>query len=329
MLYVRNVFFGCFLAVVPFLVGVAAAQQCTGCDLCDACQNPAHPQYDPSKVCNEDRCLELSMELYTSCGLGCLFEKSWTWPEGHCIPDPALCASSSSSSSAENCKNCATCSFLCPKKECQSLGPCVWSFPNKCDPDPASCPPPSDCGDGSVDPGEECGEPTLTCPSGQQCNIVTCLCYTCGDGTLDPGEQCEVGIACPNATDQCNPLSCQCGPCDMENCGSCGDDPARGDDPDGLCEERECMARGPCFYRRYTLSAEGTCTLEESVCQGVIPNACFDCKECGVGWWNICDKTECEKSLGLDQYCIFTPRPILGFFGAGLCAPDVSECVPP
>jgi cysteine-rich repeat protein len=54
----------------------------------------------------------------------------------------------------------------------------------------------AECGNGVVDPGEECNEPGLTCGSGESCNNATCSCVyspVCGNGILDPGEECDDG----------------------------------------------------------------------------------------------------------------------------------------
>ncbi|MBD3388843.1 MAG: hypothetical protein GF416_07230 [Candidatus Altiarchaeales archaeon] len=53
------------------------------------------------------------------------------------------------------------------------------------------------CGDGELDPGEECEvEMVEMCLTGFECNLQTCHCDKvpyCGDGILDQGEQCETG----------------------------------------------------------------------------------------------------------------------------------------
>ncbi|ALM10486.1 MAG: hypothetical protein PeribacterA2_1134 [Candidatus Peribacter riflensis] len=91
------------------------------------------------------------------------------------------------------------------------------------------------CGNGAVDEWEQCGEPTLSCASNQNCVGCLCLplgtgegptfpnvrvcsvvrqcpdgtpllprpfcefgqCPQCGNWALDPGESCEVGVCCP------------------------------------------------------------------------------------------------------------------------------------
>jgi hypothetical protein len=75
------------------------------------------------------------------------------------------------------------------------------------------------CGDGNVDPGEQCGEPGLSCTD--PCTTcVQCICaakpVTCGDGAVCGSEQCEQdadcggGLVCQGC--ECvNPPACQSG----------------------------------------------------------------------------------------------------------------------
>ena len=56
-----------------------------------------------------------------------------------------------------------------------------------CNPDPATCTP-FTCGDGSIDPPEDCD---IGIPD--SCSVGTCteFCSCCGDGVVGPGEQCD------------------------------------------------------------------------------------------------------------------------------------------
>ncbi len=80
------------------------------------------------------------------------------------------------------------------------------------------------CGDGRVNAGEQCGEPGLRCPSGQDCNTRFCTCSgapACGDGFVDEGEQCnEPGLRC-GARSYCEDRTCICTPFIPK--GRCGD----------------------------------------------------------------------------------------------------------
>src|SRR5262249_34524201 len=55
------------------------------------------------------------------------------------------------------------------------------------------------CGDGNVDPGEQCGEPGLGCADACT-TCVQCICAlkptTCGDGVVCGAEQCEQDADC-------------------------------------------------------------------------------------------------------------------------------------
>jgi hypothetical protein len=63
------------------------------------------------------------------------------------------------------------------------------------------------CGNGVIDPGEECDPPdTLRCD--ETCHAITCEpTGLCGNGTVDPGEACE-----PPGVDACG-RDCQLAPC--------------------------------------------------------------------------------------------------------------------
>jgi hypothetical protein len=140
-------------------------------------------------------------------------------------------------------------------------------------------PPQPSCGNGIVESGEACGEPGLTCPTGERCNPGTCTCGKC--------------------------TSC-------EECGA---------QPFDRCDLEECMALGPCFYRRHTNDPEGTCSAESDLCSD-IPQDCFACRKCGKGVINFCDHQECTITLGKSRYCTFERR--VGILG--VCSPSVALC---
>jgi hypothetical protein len=73
---------------------------------------------------------------------------------------------------------------------------------------------PTDCGNGVVDPSEDC-DPSS--PSGALCLpgeiCAACTCTTCGNGTLDPGEDCD--LSSPSGALVCDPgeictPACEC-----------------------------------------------------------------------------------------------------------------------
>ncbi len=55
-----------------------------------------------------------------------------------------------------------------------------------------------ECGDGIINPGEECNEPALTCPGSEICNTATCLCSPPGGGNNGGGNRPSVqaGAGC-------------------------------------------------------------------------------------------------------------------------------------
>src|SRR5262249_21862951 len=74
------------------------------------------------------------------------------------------------------------------------------------------------CGDGTIDPGEQCGEPGLAC-AGACTTCVSCLCVpteVCGDGMVCGSEACEADADCSGGhvcrDCQCvNPPVCESG----------------------------------------------------------------------------------------------------------------------
>ncbi len=71
-----------------------------------------------------------------------------------------------------------------------------------------------DCGNGSIEEPEECGEPGLgQCPDDRPL-CEDCLCKPddvepeCGNGVLEGDEECEEGVACPSEKPFC--IQCRC-----------------------------------------------------------------------------------------------------------------------
>ncbi|MFA4874755.1 MAG: hypothetical protein WC690_05385, partial [bacterium] len=64
------------------------------------------------------------------------------------------------------------------------------------------------CGNGQIDPGENCGEPGLqNCFPGTVC--ADCRCSICGNGYIDPGEECDVNHPCAGSS-HCDMSQCRC-----------------------------------------------------------------------------------------------------------------------
>ena len=141
------------------------------------------------------------------------------------------------------------------------------------------------CGDNIVDLGEQCGEPGLTCPSGQTCNTITCQCsgggggpsggqctpahnnWTC-DGTNCQG-WCDPGLTCQDALAIDIPNSPGCGPgsvigngCVVASwlihcglcCNTCGDGTVG---PGEECDDRNTESGDGC---------SSTCKVERPKC---------------------------------------------------------------
>jgi Chlamydia polymorphic membrane protein (Chlamydia_PMP) repeat len=52
------------------------------------------------------------------------------------------------------------------------------------------------CGDGAIDPGEECDDGTNNSDTTADSCRMTCILRTCGDGVVDSGEECDGGDNC-------------------------------------------------------------------------------------------------------------------------------------
>ncbi len=132
-------------------------------------------------------------------------------------------------------------------------------------------PPPGGCGDGVVDPGEECDDGNLidtdTCTS-------TCEPATCGDGFVQPGEGCDDGNL--DANDACEP-DCQlpgCGDGVVQGGEECDDgNMTETDGCTSLCKKPVC---GDGFQQAGEQCDDGN---------GITTDACVNCKPavCGDG----------------------------------------------
>jgi len=103
----------------------------------------------------------------------------------------------------------------------------IWLFEllQPFNPDGLPCGVAATCGNGTIDPQEQCdpaAQPT-GCPAGQNCSVNDCVCVTppsCGDGFINPPEQCDpqaVPTGCGTSLPVCNPASCQC---EQPSCGN-------------------------------------------------------------------------------------------------------------
>src|SRR5688572_6517169 len=140
---------------------------------------------------------------------------------GNGVLDPGEECDPSSPGGAFTCQPGETC------QACQCVGPSTTSTTTPT----TSTTVPVNCGNGILDPGEECdpGSPggAFTCPPGETCQA--CLCVgpstttsttipaTCGNGVLDPGEECDASS--PSGALVCGP-GCDCVACVCEPTGS-------------------------------------------------------------------------------------------------------------
>ncbi len=115
------------------------------------------------------------------------------------------------------------CPFFC---SCSGGGqdPSCWLFDSQCK--TCTCLPEETgggpaCGNGIPESGEECGEPGLTCGTGQTCDTEACQCsqanHICGNGIIEQTEQCEQQTDCSIGS-YCN-SGCQC----VQDNSICGD----------------------------------------------------------------------------------------------------------
>ncbi len=143
------------------------------------------------------------------------------------------------------------------------------------------------CGNGFVDPGEECDDGPDNGSGPDHCRI-DCRRPRCGDGTVDTGETCDLGDAL-----------CRGGPHDGQRC--CG--PA--DCPGGEC------GGGACTRNRDDMP--GCCGCD---CRPV-PVACGNCDD-----GNPCTADACDPVTG----CTHTPLPDGTACGAGDVCDGEESC---
>ncbi|MFH1349019.1 MAG: DUF4215 domain-containing protein [Patescibacteria group bacterium] len=201
--------------------------------------------------------------LSDNCGVDCL------WADGAC----------------EDCETCGDGLFnICTEDECLGIGPCLFNdgiFVNSCDPDPVDCG--GECGDGSLDPDEEC-ENDSQCAAGEVCDDIDCVCTSepiCGDGTVTAPEECENSSHCTVAEEVCDLDDCMC----IVDPGECGDGSL---DPDEECEnDSQCAAGKVCD------DIDCVCTSEPICGDGTVtaPEECEDHSDCAIG--EICDDEDC------------------------------------
>ena len=185
----------------------------------------------------------------------------------------------------------------------------------------SDCVPVGSCGDGTVDAGEECGEPGLSCSAGEVCvncscelgtgaNCIGCYCFPdmsgettcltnedccwCGDGIVNGSEQCESDSDC-GADEIC--VNCDCVPSFTgANCAGCFCTP----DMSGVITcftDEDC-----CWCGDGIINGSEQCEFS-SDCFG-FPNAvCIDCK-CNWGFTGAnCVGPFCTPDMSGETTC--------------------------
>ncbi|MBU1239157.1 hypothetical protein KKF84_17305 [Myxococcota bacterium] len=166
------------------------------------------------------------------------------------------------------------------------------------------------CGDGIVDPDEECDDGNAI--DGDSCSNLCLVNYVCGDNYCDPGEN----VA--NCPQDCSTSTCGDGNCDdNENSTTCPDDcPVTPVCGDGTCDEGEDSTNCPADCPVAPVCGDGTCDEGEDSTN--CPADCATTPVCGDG---TCDAGEDATSCPAD--CATTP-----VCGDGTCdaGEDVTSC---
>ena len=201
------------------------------------------------------------------CGPDCTVEPGWT-----CTGQPSTCTRLCGNGHRDPGEECdgtdlggASCSDADPRFTGGTLR-CT----NDCRFDTSGCRSPN-CGDGVVDPDEDCDDGNT---SNEDACLNNCRHARCGDGYVWRGhEECDDGNSVSG--DGCEPSSCTftCRPGDQEACGQCGTRTCQATHVWGPCEEycagRECGpdpcggSCGTCPHWWLSCTSSGRC---DSIC---------------------------------------------------------------
>ncbi|PLX21916.1 hypothetical protein C0584_01095 [Candidatus Parcubacteria bacterium] len=150
---------------------------------------------------------------------------------------------------------------------------CTNSLDDDCDGDidalDSDCTPLPGCGNGVLDPGEDCDDGNTS--NGDGCNI-SCL-YTCGDGFVSPPEECDDANSVDG--DGCNTDSNNC----LHTCGDGSLDSGEECDDGNSIDGDGCNTlTASCSY----VCGDGSCSAAESA-SGSCPGDCTLPPVCGNG----------------------------------------------
>jgi hypothetical protein len=145
----------------------------------------------------------------------------------------------------------------------------------------------SQCGDGTVGPGEEC-DPPRRGPDGLQCDS-TCHLLTCGNGVVDPGEDCD-----PPTTGRCDTS------CHSSICGNGVVDPGEDCEPPRTSTCDASCHSIPVVCGNGIQQPGETCDFPDgALCQSCNITCCGSCFNNQVSFSSICrasDGTACTLS---------------------------------
>jgi cysteine-rich repeat protein len=128
------------------------------------------------------------------------------------------------------------------------------------------------CGNGELDPGEECDD--SECSSGRICESCACVYreQSCGNGTIDSGEECDPGsedtAQCPEENQSCNG-ACQCAspptpPTEKNKCFVCA---YGSDDTEQACTIEAKYAKDAGYKKQYIMTVETLLDNPPSLCK--------------------------------------------------------------
>jgi hypothetical protein len=278
-----------------------------GCCAADCTYEPAGTSCADGLFCNGEETCDSMGACLAGTPVGC--DDGIACTDDYCDEDADACVNEPNDA---NCPDdelfCNGAEYCDPINDCSSTGePCPEG--TICNEDTDSCDPLAYCGNGTIDPGEDCDYTNLggeTCESlgfgggvlacSESCTFDTSGCTPlpfCGDSTIDPGEDCDPPGGCCAA--------------------DCTYEPAGASCPDGMfCNGEEtcdsmgaCLAGTPVDCPDNGLFCDGTeyCDEDADACAGT-GDPCAYCAPIGCA----CDETRdrctgCDSDADCDGVC--------------------------